>query len=184
MSNDNSKQLPIKVILSIKVDGQEVFSKEDDLLTKWFNRYLCTFLSNIALNLKDLSGGDFGIWLGSFTGSYLSNLIAFSRIAIGLDSTDPSPTDYNLKNTYMSTTSLSTRVYQETDNYLIIDTSANFSISEDKVLYEFGLIGKAPITGASYREFLMARDVVPEGISVSTGQVITITYRFIIGTYP
>jgi hypothetical protein len=184
MSNENSKQLPIKVILSIKVDGQEVFSKEDDLLTKWFNRYLCAFLSNITLNLKALDGSDFGIWLGSFTTGSLSNLIAFSKIAIGLDNTDPSPTDYNLKNTYMSTTSLSTRVYQETDRYLIIDTSANFSISEDKVLYEFGLIGKAPITASSYREFLMARDVVPEGVSVSTGQVITITYRFIIGTYP
>jgi hypothetical protein len=184
MSNENPKQLPIKVILSIKVDGQEVFSKEDDLLTKWFNRYIGTFLSGISMNLKDLSGSEYGIWLGGIGPQNLRDAIAFSKIAIGLDSTAPSPTDYNLKNIYMITTSLSTRVFQETDRYLIIDTSANFSISEDKVLYEFGLIGKAPNTGATNREFLMARDVVPEGVSVSAGQVITITYRFIIGTYP
>jgi hypothetical protein len=73
---------------------------------------------------------------------------------------------------------------QETDNYLIIDTSANFTFTEDKTVYEFGLIGKAPLSAAAYREFLMARDVVPEGVSVSNGQVLTITYRFIIGTYP
>jgi len=184
MSENNTKQLPVKVILSVKVDGKEVFQKEDDLLTKWFNRYLCAFISNITLNLKNLNGGDFGIWLGAITPGSLSSLIAFSKIAIGLDPTDPSPTDYNLKNTYMSTTQLSTRVVQETDNYIMIDTSANFTFTEDKTVYEFGLIGKAPVSASGYSEFLIARDVVPEGVSVSNGQVLTITYRFIIGTYP
>jgi hypothetical protein len=184
MSENNTKQLPVKVILSVKVDGKEVFQKEDDLLTKWFNRYLAVFISNISLNLKDLNGSEFGMWLGTFSTTYFSNLIAFSKIAIGLDPTDPSPTDYNLKNTYMSTSTLSTRLVQETDNYLMIDTSANFTFTEDKTVYEFGLIGKAPASGAAYREFLMARDVVPDGVYVSNGQVLTITYRFIIGTYP
>jgi hypothetical protein len=180
MSENNTKQLPVKVILSVKIDGKEVFQKEDDLLTKWFNRYLCAFISNITLSLKDLSGADFGMWMGGSS----AGTIAFSKIAIGLDSTDPSPTDYNLKNTYMSTSILSTRVVQETDNYIIIDTSANFSFTEDKTVYEFGLIGKAPVATTAYREYLIARDVVPDGVSVSNGQVLTITYRFIIGTYP
>jgi hypothetical protein len=184
MSENNTKQLPVKVVLSIKVDGKEVFQKEDDLLTKWFNRYIGTLLSRISMTLKTLDGADFGFWLGGIGPQTLGDAISFSRIVIGLDNTDPSPTDYNLKNIYMSTSALSTRVVRETDNYLIIDTSANFSFTEDKTIYEFGLIGKAPVTAAANREFLMARDVVPEGIYVSNGQVLTVTYRFIIGTYP
>jgi len=175
MSEKENKQIPVKVELSVKVDGKEVFKKTDDLLTKWFNRFMTVFISTIKLSLKKLDGTDVSIP----SIAYYTDFRIFNKIAIGLDNTSPTGSDYNLKNTYMTTTTLSNRVVQETDNYIILDSSANFSFTEDKTIYEFGLIGY----GAGI-EFLACRDVVPEGISVSNGQVLTITYRFIIGTYP
>jgi hypothetical protein len=84
----------------------------------------------------------------------------------------------------METTTLSIRVFEETDNYISLDISGNFSFTEDKTIYEFAIFGLVPATSVTSYEILLARDVVPEGISVTSGQVLTITYRFIIGTYP
>jgi hypothetical protein len=175
MSEKENKQIPVKVELSVKVDGKEVFKKTDDLLTKWFNRFMTLFISHIKLSVKRLDGTD----IPFPDNVYWTTFKIFNKIAIGLDSTTPSGSDYNLKQTYMTTSSLSNRVVEETDNYIILDSSGNFSFTEDKTIYEFGLIG------LYYgQDFLACRDVVPEGISVSNGQVLTITYRFIIGTYP
>jgi hypothetical protein len=98
------------------------------------------------------------------------------KIAIGLDNTTPTGADFKLLNKYRETTALTPRIVTETNDYIIVDISGNFSFTEDKTIYEFGAF--------DYNNVLLARDVVPEGVSVTNGQVLTITYRFIIGTYP
>jgi len=172
-----------KVILSVKVDGKEVYLKEDDLLTKWFNRDVLFYITRLNLPLKTTTGSEYQHSTHSTT-IRLTDVVGPTKIAIGTDATEPSPTDYELKSKYMENTTLDIKVYQETDNYVIADISASFSIPEDITIYEFGLYNKFmfPVTGIA--EYLVARDVVPEGIPVTAGQVLTITYRFIIGTYP
>jgi len=169
------EEKPVKVKLLLSVDGKKVFEKEDDLLTRNFNRFITLFLSGIKLALKRKDGTD----VVTPDTIYWTEFRVMRKIAIGLDSTPPSGLDYKLNEPYMETDLVAVRVVEETPNYIIIDASGNFSFTEDKTIYEFGLFGR--YTG---HDVLMARDVVPDGIPVTGGQVLTITYRFIVGTYP
>lgn len=173
-----------KVKLEILVDGKKVFEKDDDLLVRNFNRAMYMALSGLSTTIKledgrDLTPGRTNV------GTAYSIFLSPCKVAIGTGTTPPSMTDFKLESKYMETTSLVIAPYYEEGTMLRFDIIANFTINENITLYEFGLFYyTTELIGTTHylRVFLVSRDVVSEGIPVTAGQVISIVYRWVIGS--
>jgi len=174
------------VTLKDKSGKEKVKRLVKDLGTNNLGRFLAALLTpasvagKITCTLKDVNGTDrtFNImWTGA-NASYLFNLTnqgSLRQIKVGNNNTAPSKTDYNLKGNILGTSNVT--VYWS-DNGDYVDLTAEFTWTRDVTVYEIGLLVQMSTDINTVYEILFDRTVVSDGIPVTAGRVLSITYRF------
>lgn len=146
----------------------QTYVKTGDLLLKNF----AILIANTLRGADDLKSGT----TTSGTSASFNPIIEvyYSSIVLGTGTTSPSPNDYKLASQVLSTT-VKDHVIVKSGTAMNVTVSAVFSISGSYSITEAGIITRDD----DGHEFLIARDTFP-AIDVSDGDVLTVTYTFIL----
>jgi len=155
-----------EVILTIRKNGEVVLVKHGDLLLKNFAIILVDYFRGSAggLSVKDINGNE---------KSFYEVEYGYSRIAIGTGSGGPTPGDYKLASK-VATMGISSHTILKSGTAMNLTVSAIFSIDASYSITECGIEVKED--GGYW--ILITRDVF-SAIDVSSGDVLTVTYTFI-----
>jgi hypothetical protein len=165
----------------------KIKSKDVDLGTNNWGRFLAVLLggatasSNKSVTLIDTTNASKTTNVYAVTSSYVifgnTNYSALNvTIAVGDNPASPSRTDYNLKGTILGEVTVSASYV---DGSGIVNVTASFSFGSSVTVYEIGLFMEMMYTSASPYKFktMLDRTVVSDGIPVSVGQTLSITYQ-------
>jgi len=171
-------QANIKLIVEVIKDDIIIKKIEKDLIMK----QALKMIYNILISKSEYSyykaedGNDYLV-LMSIGEGYEAKLLR--NIAIGTGGTAPSFNDYKLENK-IAESGITIQNYTEdvTNNQIYFDVVANFNITSDITVYEFGIHGQIndSYTGDLYN-FLVCRDVISEGVFIPAGSTLRVTYR-------
>jgi len=158
--------------------------KQGDALTLNFAKLLAMILVGTEeLNTKNYAnfieyGGSSETLIIGYSGyNFCYEECYEGYIEIGTGTSPPKPTDYKLEN-------LVKREYVKTiniiygDNYIEVAISGSITVNTEMDINEIGLTIRAQNNSGYLRYFLLARDVLPSPVHVTTGQTVTITYIF------
>ena len=118
--------------------------------------------------------GSFGTNVSFFNTNYCANRL---WIGYGTNSTPPSPSDYKLGN------KIAEGLAGVTGDDLqgTVTISASFTMTADTTIYEVGMEWEGCVGGhTTCGRILIDRTVFPGGLTVKSGQTLTIIYRFVL----
>ncbi|MEM4878232.1 MAG: hypothetical protein QW616_05745 [Thermoplasmata archaeon] len=167
-----------KLIIEVIKDNEVIKTIEKDLIMRQAFKMLYDILISKAeySTYKAENGSDYLVYM-SIGHGFEAKLLR--SIAIGTGKTAPNFNDYKLENK-IAEAGISIQNYTEDiqNNQIYFDAVANFNINQQITIYEFGIFGQIndAYTG-DLHNFLVCRDVIPEGVNVPAGSTLKITYR-------
>jgi len=148
--------------------------------TRWALRFVAGILKNEEKPIKASDGVEY---TPDFANGAAVNLFHFIKaLGIGKSSIPFSRDQHELQNLYLKSTELSVGLYVEENGTGYWLVRATFEITSSVTITEVGCYGGFRDTGAVDREFMIARDVLAEPISVTAGDLLTLEYKFITST--
>jgi len=148
--------------------------------TRWALRFIAGILKNEEISIRATDGVD-------YTPDFANGLAVgyynwIKALGIGKSSAVFSRDHHELQDLHLKQTTLSIGLYVEENSTGYWLVRATFEITTDVTINEVACYGNFRDTGGVDREFMITRDVLPEPISLTAGDLLTLEYKFITAT--